>query len=60
MDKLDIFEMPMQAKVQTTIEELQRLYFRAYDIGALEQFRAMENKPDAGPDLDVFVKGDIV
>lgn len=60
MDKLDIFEMPMDTKIITTIEELQRFYFRAFDIGALEQFRGMTDQPNVGPDLDALIQGDIV
>ena len=47
-DKLDIFEMPMDAKIITTIEELQRLYFLAYDNATAEM------------DQDAIIQGDIV
>lgn len=58
-DRLDIFEMPMDAKIITTIEELQRLYITAFDDGSeMELCKAMgwpapEDKP-------VIVRGDIV
>lgn len=52
-DKLDIFEMPMDAKIITTIEELQRLYLTAFDDGNVMEWPAPEDKP-------VIVRGDIV
>lgn len=59
MDKLDIFEIPMDTKIITTIEELQRLYIAAYDDGAtLERCNAMGWKsPEEKPTI---VHGDIV
>lgn len=47
-DMLDIFEMPMDAKIITTIEELQRLYFLAYDNATAEM------------EQDAIIRGDIV
>lgn len=47
-DMLDIFQMPMDAKIITTIEELQRLYFLAYDNATAEM------------DQDAIIQGDIV
>lgn len=59
MDKLDIFEMPMDTKVITTIEELQRIYLAAYDEGATcERCNFMRwNTPEEKP---AIVHGDIV
>ena len=51
MDKLDIFEMPMDAKIQTTIEELHRLYWTAVSDAA--NGKVLEDK-------NIIVHGDIV
>lgn len=63
MDKLDIFELPMDAKIQTTIEELQMLYHQAEHNGMTlcRAFSINDNKTiddiNAAP---VIVNGDIV
>ena len=58
-DRLDIFEMPMDAKVITTIEELQRLYLTAFDDGATCE-RCNFMGWDAPEEEPTLIKGDIV
>ena len=63
MDKLDIFEMPMGAKIITTIEELQRLYHRACEDG--REIQAAESAQDKKwieevDNRQILIHGDIV
>lgn len=62
-DKLDIFEMPIDAKVQTTIEELQRFYWEAFRSGGAFEIMMMQGHTEAANrimDENVLIHGDIV
>lgn len=52
MDKLDIFEMPLDAKIITTVEELQRFYFIAAQDG--------KDGAELEDERPVLIRGDIV
>ena len=63
MDKLDIFEMPMDTKIQTTIEELHRLYWEAWRSGGAFEIMMMYGRNKAANkimDEHILIEGDIV
>lgn len=63
MDNLDVFELPLDAKVQTTIEELHRLYWEAWRNGGAFEIMMMQGKEEAANrimDEHILIHGDIV
>lgn len=62
-DKLDLFEMPLETKIVTTIEELQRLYWKAFRDGGAFEIRMAQGHTDAADrimDEHTLIRGDVV
>ena len=63
MDKLDIFELDADVKIQTTVKELQLLYMMAFDDGRMYQIAVRVNNDKWLKELDekpTLIQGDIV
>lgn len=63
MDKLDIFELDADVKIQTTVKELQLLYMMAFDDGRMYQIALRENNDEWLKELDekpALIQGDTV
>lgn len=63
MDKLDIFELDADVKIQTTIKELQFLYMTAFDDGRMYEIALKKNNDEWLKEIDehsILIQGDIV
>ena len=63
MDKLDIFEMPIDAKIITTIEELQRLYLNGWNDGRMYETAFQRQDVEWMQEIEDYttlIRGDIV